>query len=240
MVATLVASWKRYAEGSAGALVLDGPGATICVFPEPPERSFFNNTLLARDQEAAARRTALAAMEAAYVHAGVEGYAAWVHESDAPMISDLVGRGYRLRESTRAMSMHLEELAVPRPELVLGEPDWDEYLRVVGTPKGLLQGVDPRHFHVLIAQLDGKNVAAAMSLDHDGDCGIYNVVTLPEARRRGFGTALTARHLHEAKARGCSSASLQSTQTAESVYASVGFRDLGRLHEYTRSISTHC
>ena len=71
-----------------------------------------------------------------------------------------------------------------------------------------------------------------MAFDRDGDCGIYNVTTLERARRRGLGTALTVVHLHDALARGCQTASLQSTAMAERVYAAVGFRDLGRILEY--------
>jgi hypothetical protein len=50
--------------------------------------------------------------------------------------------------------------------------------------------------------------------------------------RRGLGTALTALHVHDALARGCQTASLQSTEMAEGVHAAVGFRDLGRILEY--------
>ena len=71
-----------------------------------------------------------------------------------------------------------------------------------------------------------------MAFDRDGDCGIYNVGTLPHARRRGLGTALTALHVHDALGRGCRTASLQSTEMAERIYASLGFRDLGRILEY--------
>jgi ribosomal protein S18 acetylase RimI-like enzyme len=63
-------------------------------------------------------------------------------------------------------------------------------------------------------------------------CGIYNVGTLEPARRRGLASALTAIHLHEARGRGCHTASLQSTATAERVYRAAGFRDLGRILEY--------
>jgi predicted GNAT family acetyltransferase len=85
---------------------------------------------------------------------------------------------------------------------------------------------------VLVARLDGASAAAAMAFDHDGDCGIYNVGTLPPARRRGLATAVTATLLHDAVARGCRTASLQSTAMAERVYAAVGFRPLGRFVEY--------
>jgi predicted GNAT family acetyltransferase len=60
---------------------------------------------------------------------------------------------------------------------------------------------------------------------------VYNMSTREGARRRGLGAALTARVVHDAVARGCSTASLQSTAMAERIYAAVGFRDLGRFLE---------
>jgi ribosomal protein S18 acetylase RimI-like enzyme len=148
------------------------------------------------------------------------------------MRGDLERRGYTLDESTRAMGMSVDDIRLPRPEIELGPPDWDEYLRVIEVPPDLLSRADHAAFHVLIARLDGANVAAAMAFDLDGDCGIYNVGTLAPARRRGLGTALTALHVHDALARGCRTASLQSTTMAERMYTAVGFRDLGRFLEY--------
>jgi predicted GNAT family acetyltransferase len=84
----------------------------------------------------------------------------------------------------------------------------------------------------VIGRLAGEDVTTALAFDHAGDCGIYNVATLEGARRRGLGTALTARCLREALRRGCATASLQSSPMAEGVYAAVGFRDLGRFLEY--------
>jgi ribosomal protein S18 acetylase RimI-like enzyme len=171
-------------------------------------------------------------MEAVYAAAGVRRFAAWVHESDRPMRGDLERRGYTLDASTRAMGMALGDLRLPRPRIELASPDWLEYLRILGVPPGFLARADPAAYHVLIARLDGENVAAAMAFDLGGDCGIYSVGTLEGARRRGLGTALTALHLHDALARDCQTASLQSTVMAERVYEAVGFRDLGRILEY--------
>src|SRR5205814_5208312 len=113
-----------------------------------------------------------------------------------------------------------------------GPPDWYEYLRIVGVPPNFLSGADPGAYHILVTRLDGENVAAAMAFDYCGDCGIYNVGTLEHAQWRGLGTAVTALHLHDALARGCQTASLQSTEMAERMYTAVGFRDLGRILEY--------
>jgi ribosomal protein S18 acetylase RimI-like enzyme len=230
--ATLLASWEAYARGASGAVVRRCPGVAAAVFPNEPERGVYNNALLQRDMAASERADALEAMEAAYTAAGVTRFAAWAHESDVAMRADLERRGYTLDTSTRAMGMVLDELRLPRPEIELGPPDWLEYLRILGVPPDFLAQADPAEYRVLVARLDGGNVATAMAFDLDGDCGIYNVGTLEHARRRGLGTALTALHLHDARGRGCRTASLQSTPMAERMYATVGFRDLGRIHEY--------
>jgi predicted GNAT family acetyltransferase len=55
---------------------------------------------------------------------------------------------------------------------------------------------------------------------------------LERRERRGLGTAVTALLAHEAATRGCRTASLQSSEMAERIYAAIGFRDLGRFLEY--------
>ena len=231
-IETLVSSWEEYARGACGAALQRLSGVAAAVFPEEPERGVYNNAVLERHLAAAQRAGALDAMEAAYAAAGVTRFAALVHERDEAMRRDLEGRGYTLDESTRAMGMALDDIRLPRPSLEVGASDWSEYLRVLGVPQGLLAGADPGAFHVLVARLDGEHVTTGMAFDHRGDCGIYNVTTLRHARRLGLGTALTAALAHDALARGCRTASLQSTAMAERVYAAVGFRDLGRLLEY--------
>jgi len=231
---TLFAAWEEYARGAngTGAVVQRYAGVATAVFPNEPERGVYNNAVLERDLEAAARADAINTMEAAYAAAGVTRFAAWVHESDLAMRVDLERRGYSLDTSTRAMGMALEDIRMPRPELDLDALEWSEYLRIFGLPSGLLAGANHGAFHLLVARVDGDSVATALAFDFDRDCGIYNVGTLEGAGRRGLGTALTALHVHDALARGCWTASLQSTEMAERIYAAVGFRDLGRFLEY--------
>lgn len=230
--ATLIASWETYARGAAGATVLHAPGVIAAIFPHEPERSVYNNALLACGLTAASRAEALEAMAAAYTNAGVSHFAAWVHEADAAMRNDLERHGYVLDTSTRAMGIALDGFQQLRPEVELGSLAWGDYVRRFGLPPDLLAGADLSAFHLLVARLDGKDVAAALAFDHHGDCGIYNVETLEPARRRGLGTALTVLHIHTALARGCQTASLQATAMAERVYTAAGFRDLGRILEF--------
>jgi len=234
-IRTLIASWEAFAAGSAGAGVRRMPGATAAIFPNEPERSVFNNAVLNGDAPAA---SAIDAMKAAYAGAGVTHYAAWVHERDRELRAALEQRGFILADSTRAMGMSLLDLNLPRPDIDLGSLTWSEYAPRFGLPDGLLSNADHSQLHPLFACLDGDIAATALAFDRDGDCGIYNVTTLDHARRRGLGTALTTIHLHDAIARGCLTASLQSTQMAERVYAAAGFRDLGLIFEYVPSDAT--
>ena len=229
---TLVASWEEYARGASDASLRRSPDVAAAVFPNEPERAVYNNALLRRELSSLERADALQTMETAYAAAGVTRFAAWVHESDHPMHADLERRGYTLDTWTRAMGMALDDMRLSRPDVELGPPDWCEYLHILGLPPDFLSGANQAAYHVLVARLGGENVATAMAFDLAGDCGIYNVTTSEPARRRGLGTALSAIHLHDARARGCQTASLQSTEMAERVYMAAGFRDLGRILEY--------
>jgi hypothetical protein len=77
-------------------------------------------------------------METACAIAGVDGFAASVHERDQAMCDHVQRRGYTLDMSTRAMGMALDEIRIPRTDIDLAPPDWDEYLRIVGVPVDFL------------------------------------------------------------------------------------------------------
>jgi ribosomal protein S18 acetylase RimI-like enzyme len=221
-IATLLASWEAYAAAAPGdAALVRLDGAAAAVFPEGAAREIYNNAVLER-------AGAIDMMESVYREAGVERYAVWIHEDDAELRAALGARGYAVAESTRAMGRTLGgREGAPAVAVDLDAPDWAEHLRILGVPGDLLAATPPG-VRVLVA---GGGTATAHALDHDGDCGIYNVTTIPAARRRGLAGALTTRVLHDAAARGCTTASLQSTPEAEGVYAAAGFRDLGRILE---------
>ena len=231
-IATAVAAWEELARTSTDAAVRRLTGVTAAVFPHEPERTVYNNAVLKQNLTADERRLALDALEETYFEVGVTRFAAWVHESDHAMRTELEQHGYTLDSSTQAMGMPLADIRLPRPELELAEIDWESYLRTFGLPAGLLSHADRTALRVLVARVDGEAVATATAFDHRSDCGIYNVMTLAHSRRNGLATALTTLQLHEARARGCRTASVQSTEIAQRVYAAVGFRDLGRILEF--------
>jgi ribosomal protein S18 acetylase RimI-like enzyme len=235
-VATLVASWRAYARHSDGARVDDVEGAAVCLFRSVPESVVYTNALLPRGLDAVRAGEVIGAVEDAYREAAIPRYAIWAHESEADTVAAVEGRDLRFDTSTRAMAMALDGPVAPRPEIELGDLDWAGYVDYFEGMPDLLGGASAAEFHLRVARLDGRDVGAVIAYDHDGDCGIFNLGTLEEARRRGVGTALTALQLHEARERGCATASLQATPIAEGVYAALGFADLGRYLEYVPAI----
>jgi GNAT superfamily N-acetyltransferase len=89
-------------------------------------------------------------------------------------------------------------------------------------------GADPRRIQVL-ARLGGAPVGAASLFAAAGQGWVTNVGTIPAARGRGVGTAVTAACLAISAGRGDPSSWLAASAMGEPVYARLGFRTVGRL-----------
>ncbi len=83
-----------------------------------------------------------------------------------------------------------------------------------------------------IGRADGKAVAVSTLLMSGGVAGIYNVGTIAEARRRGFGRALTLMPLLEARDSGYRIGVLQSTEMGRSLYSRLGFKEYCTFSRY--------
>lgn len=82
---------------------------------------------------------------------------------------------------------------------------------------------DPwRHY---LGYLGDEPVATATIFLTDDVAGVYFVMTVPEARRRGLGRAITHATLEQARVSGAQYAVLGSSAAGRSVYHSLGFRE---------------
>jgi hypothetical protein len=77
---------------------------------------------------------------------------------------------------------------------------------------------------LLLGVLDGMPVATSISIRSGDVVGVYNVGTAETARRRGVGWAMTAAAILTGAEAGATTATLQSSRMAQSMYAVHGFR----------------
>jgi ribosomal protein S18 acetylase RimI-like enzyme len=83
-----------------------------------------------------------------------------------------------------------------------------------------------------LGYLDGEPVSTATVFYGAGVAGIYDVATLPEARGRGLGTALTLVPLLDARQAGYRIGILQSSEMGFGVYKRMGFRHLCQIENF--------
>jgi GNAT superfamily N-acetyltransferase len=94
-----------------------------------------------------------------------------------------------------------------------------------------LQGPDAP-LRSYLACLDGEPVAASSVFYGAGVAGVYDVATLPSARGRGLGAAVTLRPLIDARARGYRVGVLQSSAMGLRVYERLGFRTVRQVEHF--------
>lgn len=93
---------------------------------------------------------------------------------------------------------------------------------------------NPRAFNPVVRE-GGRVVAYACTWIVEGTLEINNIAVDPEHRRRGHARALLVRSLERATGAGCDRAILEvrpSNESAKRLYASFGFREVGRRKQY--------
>ena len=83
-----------------------------------------------------------------------------------------------------------------------------------------------------IGYQNGIPVASSAMLIHSGVAGMYNVATLPEARKQGIGAAMTRMPLIDAQLKGYRVGTIQAMEMGYSVYKKLGFRDVCSISLY--------
>ena len=239
MLANMAGVFASLARHSAGGRVLELEGVSAAVVPTCPDRSVVNCVVYS---DAVALGAALDELAAEYERAGVRAWTVWVPEHDGESAELLERAGHTFDAKPTAMVRELEDFdASPPGGLDLAEPDIIEAGRrndaaygFAGDFERAFHSVPPPPAYLYIGRMDGVPASTVLTYEEDGECGIYLVATRPEARGRGLATALMTHALVEARARGCTTTSLQATMRGRPLYERLGYRDIGAVHMWER------
>ena len=91
------------------------------------------------------------------------------------------------------------------------------------------------HYRRYLAYLNHEPVATAALFLGKNVSGIYAVATIPAARRKGIGAAITKFAMREAHTAGYHIAVLQSSGMGKPVYQKLGFQEFSTLYGYMQS-----
>ncbi|MEO7981063.1 MAG: GNAT family N-acetyltransferase [Sporichthyaceae bacterium] len=98
--------------------------------------------------------------------------------------------------------------------------------RGFGMPSRLAREMFPMRLMFLASTwiaTDGPDVSTGLGFVRDGWCGVFNVATPEEQRGRGYGAAVTAHAVEQARTAGARGAYLQSSPMGLPVYERLGF-----------------
>jgi ribosomal protein S18 acetylase RimI-like enzyme len=223
---------------AAGGVVIERPGVVASIVPAAPESPTLNAAIaMADDLDPALLRE----LHDLYRDAGVRRWGVWTDAGGHRVIEALEAFKLRLSTSSPGMAAAIDELdldghaggvtadlaTVGRVnDMAYGNPDSRLERTLAPLAPGPLRGYRADH--------DGHPASVALALHHDGDCGVSFVATAPQARRRGLARDVMARVAVEARADGCTSASLQATDLGEKLYAALGYRIVSDMQLWER------
>jgi GNAT superfamily N-acetyltransferase len=219
-------------------LRLDGVLATVT--PAVPHRSLPNSVVYESEDALAAALDELARV---YEEAGVRAWTVWTPAHDERARRLLEQAGHVLDADPAAMVADLSEIEAPRPDdpEPVGDPRAEDLGIVNDRAYGLTdaftvlagQGpVDPAYHYVV--RENGEAIACVQTMDLDGDCSVWEVAVVPEARGRGITAGLMRRALADGRDRSCEISTLQATRLGRPVYERLGYRAFGAIEMWER------
>lgn len=160
------------------------------------------------------------------------GYAVAVElEAARPMDDALRARGWRLDEEEPALALApIPAIPPPPPGLTIRPVTTDagfaDFMALTRTGHRWIPSLDAAMDSAvaLLVGYDGEMPVAAARIARYGDVGDINgVVTTPDYRRRGIGTAMTWAAIAAGARRGCTAITLTATEMGYPVYVRMGF-----------------
>lgn len=229
--------FRALAAGSKGSRLYEGDGGVQATLaPVRPWFSIFNTVLYSDSEKLGA---VLPRLAEEYEAAGSKAWSVWVPPGDEHAPSVLQDFGHVADSTPMLMAARIEDIdLVASHTLKLHPaPTWEMVARVNDRAHGVLDAwsmaavvadMDDPATHLHVALHVDEIACALLAREHDGDCYFWFVATIPEARGRGLGSELVRHALREARERECDTTTLESTAMAETTYARLGFRSLGR------------
>ncbi|MBK7584774.1 MAG: GNAT family N-acetyltransferase [Myxococcales bacterium] len=232
----LLAEIEFWGKGSATGSVFRAPGVVAAVTPATPDRSIFNSVA---PDDLGSLEACYDLLVRSYREAGVRAFTVWVPPANSALERFLEARGHVLDGRPAAMAAPMSEIEIPEP----GDLEWEETrdISIVARLNDAAYGFPPPAFEAAVTRWphspgwygylgrrEGRAVSCVLAYESaDGDCSISGVASLPDARGRGIAGRLMGRALARARERGATSTSLQASPKGKSVYAKLGYRDLG-------------
>jgi ribosomal protein S18 acetylase RimI-like enzyme len=210
--------------------VIEREGLLASIVPGAPESPTLNAAVAL---EPGLIPEHLRELEERYRAAGVRRWGVWLDASATLAARALYRAGLSPTAQSPGMGAEIDELDSP------AAPARDADLTTVGRVNDLAYGNHDRRLERTLAPLpngvvtgfradlqDGSPGAVALAQLHDHDCGISFVATVPRARRKGLATNVMQQALAHARARDCTTTTLQATEVGERLYEHLGYRRL--------------
>lgn len=237
IAAGMVAAWRDRVRHLAGHAIHEFDGVVVCLSNLPDDDQ---NVALIEREPADVRSSLAGALGMFEAHGRSPGFD--LARGRHPDVEDaLRGMGLDVVATRPAMAMpvdRIEALHVPdRVEIVRAndaeilEGLVDVEVASFGTDRTIAERLlSPAQLsfpsvRLYAAVADRRAVAQAYTHTVAGAVGIFGVATLPEFRRRGIGTAITAFAIDDVRER-ADLAWLQATESGRPLYEGMGFRQV--------------
>jgi GNAT superfamily N-acetyltransferase len=236
--------FMRVAALSPGGRVIEHDGVRAGITPASPERPLVN--CVACFRPGALGEAVYDRIAGAYAEAGVHGFTVWVDPSDGHTASLLRDRGHVADGHPRAMAGALADVADEPAfgRMLRAQPSMADFARVndavYGYPGSISRAMGhlPADTFLTYAVLDGNDpVAVGGGMVVGADLHILLMATLPDHRGLGYASGIIRRLAADAVELGCETTTLIATKAGAPVYERLGYRDVGWLDMWERSLA---